>query len=162
MRHGRLWRRRRLRAQTAQRTALRSEPVRTIALNLDMREYGQIDLRISLNGNTVNVHLKADRQETADALARDDASLRDALHHAGYEAGQVQVDKRDAGGPRLGDAAASGQQSGGAGTGASSGHMASDQRAAVAAAAGTARQRCLRPSRAGYPRCPSPGSLSRP
>jgi chemotaxis protein MotD len=108
------------------------EAVRTIALNLDMREYGQIDLRISLKGSTVSVHLKADRKETADALARDDSSLREALHRAGYEAGQVQVDKRDAAGPRLGDAAASGQQqAGGAGSGASSGQMAGDQRAAT-------------------------------
>jgi flagellar hook-length control protein FliK len=108
------------------------EAVRTIALNLDMREYGQVDLRISLRGSTVSVHLKAERQETADALARDDSSLRQALHRAGYEAGQVQVDKRDAAGPRLGDAAASGQQqAGGAGSGASSGQMAGDQRAAT-------------------------------
>ena len=71
-------------------------------------------------------------KETADALARDDASLREVLHRAGYEAGQVQVDKRDAAGPRLGDAAASGQQqAGGAGSGASSGQMAGDQRAAT-------------------------------
>ncbi len=74
-------------------------------LNLDMREYGQVDLRISLKGNAVSIQLKADRPETADALARDDASLREVLHRAGYEAQQVQIDKRDAAGPRLGDTA---------------------------------------------------------
>ena len=109
-----------------------AEPIRTIALSLDMREYGGIDVRISLKGNVVSVHLKADRQETADALARDDASLRAVLHRAGYDAQQVQVDKRDTAGPRSGDAGASGQQqAGGAGTGASSGHAAGGERSAT-------------------------------
>lgn len=111
-----------------------SDPVRTIALSLDMHEHGQVDLRISLRGNALSIHLKAERQETTQALARDDASLRDLLHRAGYDTQQVQVDRRDGAGPRLGDAAASGQQAGaqagGTGTGASSGHAAGDQRAA--------------------------------
>ncbi len=110
-----------------------AEPVRTLALTLDMPEYGQVDLRISLKGNTVSIQLKAERAETAAALARDDASLRDALHRAGYEAQQVQIDRRDAVGPRPADAAAgSGQSlSGGAGSGASSGHAAGGERAAT-------------------------------
>jgi hypothetical protein len=114
-------------------TMAAAEPVRSIALNLDLREYGRVDLRISLKGNAVSVQLKADRAETADALARDDATLRDVLHRAGYEAQQVQIDKRDGTQPRLGDAATtSGQQpAGGAGTGASSGHAAGGERAAT-------------------------------
>ncbi len=109
-----------------------SGPVQTITLNLDMREHGSVDLRISLKGNAVSVRLKADRPETALALARDDASLRDLLHRAGYETQQVQIDKRDAVQPRFGDAAASGQQqaAGGAATGGFSGHSTGDQRAA--------------------------------
>ncbi len=112
-------------------TVAAAEPVRTITLNLDMQEHGQVDLRISLKGNVINLHVKADRAETADALARDDATLRAVLHRAGYEAQQVQIDKRDGTQARLGDAASSGQQqpAGGAGSGASSGHAAGDQRA---------------------------------
>ena len=107
-------------------------PVHTITLNLDMANYGRIDLRISLKGQAVRVDLKAERAETAQALARDDASLRDALHHAGYEAQQIQIDKRDGTQPRLGDAGTSGQQqAGGAGTGASSGNAAGGQHAAT-------------------------------
>ncbi len=109
-----------------------TEPVRTIALNLDMREYGQIDLRISLRGNVVSIHFKADRQETAQALARDDAALRALLHRSGYEAQQIQVDRRDATTTRFGDASSSGQQqTGGAGSGASSGHTAGGEHSAT-------------------------------
>ncbi len=111
-----------------------TDPVRTIALNLDMREYGMVDLRISLKGNAVSIQIKAERAETAEALTRGDASLRDLLHRAGYEAQQIQVDRRDATQTRLGDASASGQQqqqAGGTGTGGFSGHAAGDQRAAT-------------------------------
>ena len=104
-------------------------PVRSIALNLDMREYGLVDLRISLKGNAVSVRVKADRPETADALQRDEASLRDLLHRAGYEAQQVQIERRDAAALRPGDAAASGQQAGGTGTNAFSGHAAGEESA---------------------------------
>ncbi len=110
-----------------------AEPVRTIVLNLDMREYGALDLRISLRGSSVSVQLKAERAETAQALARDDASLRDLLHRAGYDVQQLQVDRRDAAQPRSGDAATFGQQqqAGGAGSGAPFGQAGGDQRAAT-------------------------------
>ena len=116
----------------AMATPAASEPVRAVTLNLDMREYGAVDLRISLKGNAVSIQLKADRAETADALARDDASLREVLHRAGYDTQQLQIDKRDTAGPRGGDAAtsASQQPAGGAGSGASSGHADSGERAA--------------------------------
>ena len=112
-------------------TPVAAEPVRTITLNLDMQEHGQVDLRISLKGNAVSIQVKADRAETADTLARDDTALREALHRAGYETQQVQIDRRDGAPTRLGDAASSGQQqpAGGAGGGASSGHALGGQRA---------------------------------
>ena len=103
-----------------------ASPVRSISLNLDMRESGQVDLRISLKGNAVSIKVKAERPETADALQRDEASLRDLLHRAGYEAQQVQIDRRDAAAPRPGDAPASSQQAGGAGTNAFSEHAAGE------------------------------------
>jgi len=116
-----------LQATPAMEAGGAAEVVRTVALNLDMREHGQIDLRVSLKGNTVRIHLRADRPETVQALARDNASLRDLLHRAGYDAQQVQIDRRDAAQPRLGDSTASGQQqpAGGTGTGTPSGHAAS-------------------------------------
>ena len=109
-----------------------AEPVRTIALNLDLQEHGQVDLRISLKGNAVSIHVKADRAETADALARDDRSLHEALRRAGYEAQEVRIDRREAMPARPGEAAASGQQqpAGGAGSGAS-GHAGGDQRGSL-------------------------------
>ena len=108
-----------------------AEPVKTIALALDMREHGQVDLRISLRGNAVSVQVRTERAETADALARDDTSLREALHRAGYEAQQVQIDRRDGAAARAGDAAPSGQPAGGTGAGGLSGQTAGDQRAAT-------------------------------
>jgi hypothetical protein len=106
------------------------QPVQSITLSLDTRDYGQIDVRVTLKGNAVSVHLKAERAETADSLARDDAVLRGLLHKAGYDTQQIQVDKREA--PPAGDGATSGgQQTAGTGTGTSFGHAASDQRAAT-------------------------------
>jgi hypothetical protein len=108
-----------------------AEAVTTIALALDMREHGQVDVRISLRGNALSVQVKAERAETADALARDDTSLRALLHRAGYEAQQLQIDKRDGAAARTGDTAPSGQPAVGTGASGFSGQTEGDQRAAT-------------------------------
>ncbi len=108
-----------------------AEPVKSIALALDMREHGQVDLRISLRGNAVSVRVRTERAETADALARDDASLRAVLHRAGYETQQIQIDRRDGAAARTGDAAPSGQPAVGTGASGFSGQTEGDQRAAT-------------------------------
>ena len=111
-------------------SSVRPEAVQSIALALDAREHGQIDVHITLKGNALAVRLKAERRETADALARDEATLREVLHRAGYDAQQIHIDKRDTAASRSGDGPANGgQQPTGSGTGASSGQSAGDQRA---------------------------------
>ncbi len=85
-------------------------PMRTIAITLDTADHGALDIRMTLKGRALTVHLKADRAETADALTRDKASLHDLLHRAGYDADIVKIDRRDAQALPIADPARAQQQ----------------------------------------------------
>jgi hypothetical protein len=75
-----------------------SGPVRGVALKLEIPDHGVLNVRMSLNGRALSLHLRAERDETAHRLRHDREALCDLLRQGGYEADVIVVD-----GPRRAD-----------------------------------------------------------
>jgi hypothetical protein len=73
---------------------LASTPVRIVAVTLDTAEHGALDVRMSLSGDALTVHLRCERRETAESLRNDSAALGDLLRSHGYDATIVRVETR--------------------------------------------------------------------
>jgi len=61
-----------------------SRPVRMMTLELDPPNLGNVTIKMRLAGDTVEVHLTADRLETTNLLRQERGALSDAMQSAGY------------------------------------------------------------------------------
>jgi chemotaxis protein MotD len=61
-----------------------SRPVRMMTLELDPPDLGSVTVKMRLAGDSVEIHLTADRYETTQMLRQERGALTDAMQSAGY------------------------------------------------------------------------------
>jgi chemotaxis protein MotD len=61
-----------------------SRPVRIMTLELDPPNLGSVTVKMRLAGDSVEIHLTADRYETTQMLRQERGALTDAMQSAGY------------------------------------------------------------------------------
>jgi hypothetical protein len=71
-------------------------PVRSVSVTLETAEHGALDVRMRLGDNGLDVHLRAERSETAERLRHDQAALAHLLRDHGYDTATVRVEARHA------------------------------------------------------------------
>lgn len=69
-----------------------SRPVRMMTLELDPPNLGSVTIKMRLAGDSVEVHLTADRLETTNLLRRERGALSDAMQSAGYSFDIAAID----------------------------------------------------------------------
>lgn len=69
-----------------------SRPVRMMTLELDPPNLGSVTIKMRLAGDSVEVHLTADRLETTNLLRQERGALSDAMQAAGYSFDIAAID----------------------------------------------------------------------
>jgi len=69
-----------------------SRPVRMMTLELDPPNLGTVTIKMRLAGDSVEVHLTADRLETTNLLRQERGALSDAMQSAGYSFDIAAID----------------------------------------------------------------------
>jgi chemotaxis protein MotD len=69
-----------------------SRPVRMMTLELDPPNLGTVTIKMRLAGDSVEVHLTADRVETTNLLRKERGALSDAMQSAGYSFDIAAID----------------------------------------------------------------------
>ncbi len=69
-----------------------SRPVRMMTLELDPPNLGAVTIKMRLAGDSVEVHLTADRLETTNLLRQERGALSDAMQSAGYSFDIAAID----------------------------------------------------------------------
>lgn len=69
-----------------------SRPVRMMTLELDPPNLGTVTIKMRLAGDSVEVHLTADRVETTNLLRQERGALSDAMQSAGYSFDIAAID----------------------------------------------------------------------
>ncbi|WP_398476212.1 flagellar hook-length control protein FliK [Tardiphaga sp.] len=72
--------------------AAESRPVRMMTLELDPPNLGSVTIKMRLAGDSVEVHLTADRLETTQLLRQERGALTDAMQAAGYSFDIAAID----------------------------------------------------------------------
>lgn len=72
--------------------AAESRPVRMMTLELDPPNLGTVTVKMRLAGDSVEVHLTADRLETTNLLRQERGALNDAMQSAGYSFDIAAID----------------------------------------------------------------------
>ena len=66
-----------------------------IRMLLDPADLGELDIKIRIDGNVMNLTIVTERPELAQELSQDIASLRDSLRAQGLDVGQTDIESRD-------------------------------------------------------------------
>jgi chemotaxis protein MotD len=67
------------------------QPIKMLTISLDPPALGNVTVRLRLAGDTVSVHLAADRRDTSQMLDQQRDSIRDLMQSAGYVADVAPV-----------------------------------------------------------------------
>jgi chemotaxis protein MotD len=117
-----------------------AQVLRVLEIRLEPAELGTVSVRMSLRGSALEVHVAADRADTARLVQQDRDVLADRLQAAGYSLDTLVIQARDPDRAAVFNAASGGQvppgtlaqsQSGGAGGGAHPGSANTSGREAV-------------------------------
>jgi hypothetical protein len=69
-----------------------AEPVKVMALQIDLPDHGSINVRMALSGRAISLRIRSDRERTTTLLRQDRDKLADALRVAGYETRVQNID----------------------------------------------------------------------